>query len=62
VFAAELIALAVVQSAITYGTGAALDTAGIPPRTLAAVIGVGLWVPATMWYVFAHPLIKRLEA
>jgi MFS family permease len=62
VFAAELVALAVVQSGITYGTGAALDGAGISPRTLAAVIGFGLWIPAALWYAFAHPLIRRLEA
>jgi MFS family permease len=59
VFAAELMALAIVQSLITYCTGAALDGAGIPPRTLAAMIGLALWIPATMWYLFAHPLLRR---
>jgi hypothetical protein len=58
VFAAELIAIALVQSAMTYASAAALDRAGMDPRTLAMVIGFALWIPATLWYLFARPLFK----
>ena len=51
VFAAELMALSVVQSVIAYLTGVGLDTLHIPPRILAVIIGFGLWVPAVIWYV-----------
>jgi MFS family permease len=50
VFAAELIAIAVVQSGIAYLTGLALDRYAISPRVLTVVIGVGLWIPAAIWY------------
>jgi sugar phosphate permease len=50
VFAAELMALSVVQSVIAYLTGVGLDTFHISPRILAVVIGAGLWVPAIAWY------------
>jgi MFS family permease len=58
VFAAELIAIAVVQSAMTCACAVALDRAGADPRTLAIVIGAALWIPATLWYLFARPLFK----
>lgn len=61
VFAAELIAIAVVQSAMTFLSAAALDRAGIDPRALAVVIGLLLWIPAAVWYVFARPLFKKRE-
>ncbi len=60
VFAAELIAIALVQSVMTYASAVALDRAGIEPRTLAVVIGLALWIPATLWYVFARPLFKTV--
>lgn len=50
VFAAELMALSVVQSAIAYLTGVGLDTFHISPRVLAVVVGLGLWIPALAWY------------
>jgi hypothetical protein len=50
VFAAELMALSVVQSAIAYLTGVGLDTLHISPRVLAVIVGLGLWVPAIAWY------------
>lgn len=59
VFAAELIAIAVVQSAMTFLSAAALDRAGMDPRTLAVVIGFLLWIPAALWYVFARPLFRQ---
>jgi len=49
VFAAELIALALVQSTVAYVTGVALDVWHADPRVLAALVGAGLWVPATFW-------------
>ncbi len=58
VFAAELIAIALVQSAMTYLCAVALDQAGLDPRTLAVAIGLALWIPATLWYLFARPLFK----
>jgi MFS family permease len=59
VFAAELIAIAMVQSVMTYGSAVALDQAGLDPRTLAVVIGLALWIPATLWYVFARPVFRE---
>ena len=50
VFAAELIAMSAVQSAIAYLTGLALDQFAVSPRTLAIAIGLGLWIPAAIWY------------
>lgn len=58
VFAAELMAIAVVQSVMTYASAAALDRAGMDPRTLAMVIGFALWIPAAVWYFVAQPLFK----
>ena len=42
VFAAELIALALVQSASTYLTAFALDELHTPPRLLAVAVGAAL--------------------
>jgi hypothetical protein len=58
VLAAELIAIALVQSPMTFLTAIALDRADMDPRTLAVVIGLLLWIPATLWYLFARPLFK----
>ena len=60
VFAAELIAIALVQSVMTYASAVALDRAGMDPRTLAVAIGLALWIPGTLWYVFARPLFKSV--
>jgi hypothetical protein len=49
VFSAELIALALVQSAVAYATAFALDVWHVDPRVLAGVVGLGLWVPALAW-------------
>jgi MFS family permease len=54
VFAAELMLLSVVQSIIAFLTAEALDLWRIPPRTMAVVIGLGLWVPAVLWYALAR--------
>jgi predicted MFS family arabinose efflux permease len=58
VFAAELVAVAIVQSAITYLTAATLDRLDASPRVLAVVIGAALWIPAGIWYRFARPVFK----
>jgi MFS family permease len=61
VFAAELIAIAVVQSGITFMSALALDRVGIDPRNLAMVIGLLLWIPAMVWYLFARPIFKQTD-
>jgi MFS family permease len=54
VFAAELVVLAFVQSAIAALTAQALDRFHVSPRVLAIAIGLGLWVPSLVWYLFAR--------
>ena len=49
VFSAELIVMALVQSAVAYATAAALDRWHVDPRVLAAIVGFSLWIPATAW-------------
>jgi len=49
VFSAELIAMALVQSGVAYATAVALDRGHSDPRTLAAVVGFALWIPAVLW-------------
>jgi MFS family permease len=49
VFAAELIVMALVQSAVAYTTAAALDRGQADPRVLAAIVGFALWIPAALW-------------
>lgn len=49
VFAAELFALAVVQSSVTYLTATALDTLQWSPHVLAAIVGFSLWLPGLYW-------------
>ena len=46
VFAAELMALSLVQALCTYLTAFALDSLHTPPRLLAIIIGLALWLPA----------------
>jgi predicted MFS family arabinose efflux permease len=59
VFAAELMLLSIVQSIIAFLTAQALDRWLVPPRTMAVVIGLGLWIPALLWYAFARPAVLR---
>jgi predicted MFS family arabinose efflux permease len=54
VFAAELIVMALVQSAVAYTTAVALDRGQANPRVLAAVVGFALWIPAALWLVSAN--------
>ncbi len=49
VFAAELFALAVVQSSVSYLTATALDAWHISPFVLAAIVGFSLWIPGAYW-------------
>ena len=58
VFAAELVALSIVQSAIAYATGFALDRLHAPPRALAVAIGFMLWIPAAVWYGVARRAVN----
>ena len=50
VFAAELVALSVVQSTFTFATAVALDRFHASPRLLAIVIGLCLCGPAVWWW------------
>jgi len=49
VFSAELIVMALVQSAVAYTTAVALDSHHVDPRVLAAIVGLSMWVPAAIW-------------
>lgn len=49
VFAAELFALAVVQSSVSYLTATALDVWHVSPFVLAAIVGFSLWIPGGYW-------------
>jgi predicted MFS family arabinose efflux permease len=62
VFAAELVALSIVQSLIAYLTGAALDRLHASPRALAVTVGLALWVPAAVWHVIARPEVTAGQA
>ena len=55
VFSAELIVMALVQSAVAYSTAVALDLWHVDPRLLAALVGLGLWVPAVIWALAPQP-------
>lgn len=55
VFAAELIVMAIVQSAVAYATAIALDAWHVDPRVLAAIVGLSLWVPASAWAFSRQP-------
>jgi len=54
VFAAELMAVAIVQSACTYLTAVALDSFNASPRPLAVVVGLALWIPGAIWIFTRH--------
>ena len=59
VFAAELFALAVVQSTVSYLTATALDVFEFSPQVLAAIAGFSLWLPGTYWLLRRHhPLLR----
>lgn len=49
VFSAELFALAVVQSIVSYLTATALDVFHFSPHVLVAIVGFSLWVPGLYW-------------
>jgi MFS family permease len=49
VFAAELFALAIVQSTVSYLTATALDVFEFSPHVLAAIVGFSLWIPGAYW-------------
>ncbi len=59
VFAAELFALAIVQSTVSYLTATALDVFEFSPHVLAAIAGFSLWLPGTYWLLRRHhPLLR----
>lgn len=53
VFAAELFAVTVMQSTISFVTAVILDSAGVSPRVMAIWIGAALWLPGLAWLRFA---------
>ena len=59
VFAAELVALSVVQSTFTFATAVALDRFHASPRLLAIVIGVCLCGPAIWWKTTSGVVLKK---
>lgn len=54
VFSAELFALAVVQSIVSYLTATALDVFHFSPQVLVAIVGFSLWIPGMYW-LLARP-------
>ncbi len=59
VFAAELFALAIVQSTVSYLTATALDVFAFSPHVLAAIAGFSLWLPGTYWLLRRHhPMLR----
>lgn len=62
VFAAELVALAIVQSSIAALTGVAIDHWHVEPRPMALIIGASLWIPATIWYLVARKAFNDSSA
>lgn len=55
VFSAELFALAIVQSIVSYLTATALDVFHFSPQVLVAIVGFSLWVPGAYW-LLARPV------
>jgi len=51
VFSAELFALAIVQSIVSYLTATALDVFHFSPQVLVIIVGFSLWVPGVYWLV-----------
>jgi predicted MFS family arabinose efflux permease len=60
VFAAELFAVTVMQSAISIATAGAMEWMGIDPRRMALVIGVLMWLPGIAWLRFA-PRVQAVD-
>lgn len=54
VFSAELFALAIVQSAVSYLTATALDVQHFSPHVLVAIVGFSLWIPGAFWMLTTH--------
>jgi predicted MFS family arabinose efflux permease len=54
VFSAELFALAIVQSVVSYLTATALDVFHFSPHVLVAIVGFSLWAPGIHW-LLARP-------
>jgi len=61
VFAAELFAVTIMQSAISFATASAMEWGGVDPRTMALVIGALLWLPGIAWFRFA-PRVPTTQA
>jgi len=62
VFAAELMAIAIVQSAISAMTAYALDDLHASPRLLIALVGAAFCVPAGVWYLVARRVVMPERA
>lgn len=62
VFAAELFAVTVMQSAISVVTAGAMEWGGIDPRTMAIVIGGLMWLPGIAWLRFAPRVAPAAKA
>ncbi len=58
VFSAELFALAAVQSSVSYLTALALDAWHVSPFTLAAVVGLSLWLPGLYWFTLGRTTLR----
>jgi hypothetical protein len=53
VFAAELFAVTLMQSAISFATAGAMEWLHVDPRVMALVIGGAMWLPGIAWLRFA---------
>ena len=53
VFAAELFAVTLMQSVISFATAGAMEWLSVNPRTMALVIGGAMWMPGFAWMMFA---------
>lgn len=53
VFSAELFAVTLMQSAISFATAGALEWLHVAPRVMALIIGGLLWLPGIGWLLFA---------
>lgn len=62
VFAAELFAVTVMQSAISVVTAGAMEWGGIDPRLMAIVIGGLMWLPGIAWLLFAPRVPAAAQA
>ena len=53
VFAAELFAVTLMQSGISFATAGAMEWLHVDPRVMALVIGGAMWLPGIAWLRFA---------